>query len=165
MLSDITILHGLIFGASLTSYIFLLMITLSPRIWGYQDYPDIVKQKVPPQTKRERIIAGITGIPFLIIALGFPIYSITVLKAKLGGEISFITAFIHFLVLVMSVNMGDMVILDWFIISKITPDFVIISGSDVEDYKDFSYHFKGHTRATLIMVMICGVLAVMVSRF
>ncbi|MEE8570125.1 MAG: hypothetical protein V3S97_03890 [Candidatus Bathyarchaeia archaeon] len=164
MLSNYTILHGLISGATFTGYIFLLMITLSPRIWGYQDYPDSVKKKVPPQTKRERTIAGIVGIPFIIFALGFPIYSVLALKTQLGGEISFVDAFIHLLVLVMSANLGDLVILDWLIISKITPSFVVIPGSEVEDYKDFSHHYKGHIWASLIMILLCGIMAVIISR-
>ncbi len=164
MLSDYTILHGLISGAAFTGYIFLLMITLSPRIWGYQDYPDSVKKKVPPQTKRERTIAGIVGIPFIIFAIGFPIYSVVSLKTQLGGEISFVDAFIHLLVLVMSANFGDLVILDWLIISKITPSFVAIPRSEVEDYKDFSHHYKGHIRATLIMTLLCGLMAGILSR-
>ena len=127
----------MISGAIFTGYIFLLMITLSPRIWGCQDYPDSVKKKVPPQTKRERTIAGIVGVPFIVFAIGFPIYSVVALKTQLGSQISFIEAFIHLLVLVMSANLGDLVILDWLIISKITPSFVVIPGSEVKDYKDF----------------------------
>jgi hypothetical protein len=165
MLFKYTIQHGLIFGAVLTGYILLLMITLSPRIWGYQDYPDKIKQKVPPQTKREKTIAGIIGIPFILIALGFPVYSITTLKSHLGGEIPFITTFIHLLVLTMSANIGDWVILDWLILSKITPSFVVIPGSDVADYKDFSHHYRGHIKATLIMIIFCGFVAGIVSRF
>ena len=164
MLSNYTIQHGLISGAIFTGYIFLLMITLSPRIWGYQDYPDSVKKKVPPQTKRERTIAGIVGVPFIVFAIGFPIYSVVALKTQLGSHISFIEAFIHLLVLVMSANLGDLVILDWLIISKITPSFVVIPGSEVKDYKDFSHHYKGHIRATLIMILLCGIMAGIISR-
>jgi hypothetical protein len=163
MLVTYTLLHGLICGVVFNGYIFLLMITLSPRIWGYQDYPERVKAKVPPQTRRESIIAGITGVPFLIFVIGFPIYSVLTLKSLLGGEISFTCAFIHLLVLVMSANFGDLVILDWLIISKITPGFVIIPGSEAEDYKNFSHHYRGHVWGTLAMVILSGIVAVFVS--
>jgi hypothetical protein len=43
-------------------------------------------------------------------------------------------AVIHLLVLVLLTSFFDMVVLDWFIISKVTPEFVVIPGSDVEDY-------------------------------
>ena len=163
MLTTYTLLHGLICGITFAGYIFLLMITLSPRIWGYQDYPERVKAKVPPQTRRERTIAGLAGIPFFLIAIGFPIYSVLTLKNQFGGEIPFMDAFFHLLVLVMSANFGDLVILDWFIISKITPRFVIIPGSEAEDYKDFSHHYKGHVWGTIAMVILCAVTALVVS--
>jgi len=165
MLTTYTILHGLICGISFTGYIFLLMITLSPRIWGYQDSPERVKAKVHPQTRRERTIAGLVGIPFFLIAICFPIYSVLTLKNQFGGEISFIEAFFHLLVLFMSINIGDLVILDWYIISKITPSFVIIPGSEVEDYKDFSHHYKGHVWGTIATAILCVIVAVVVSQF
>jgi hypothetical protein len=165
MLTTYTLLHGLIFGIAFTGYIFFLMITLSPRIWGYQDYPERVKAKVPPQTRRERTIAGLVAIPFLFIAIVFPIYSVLKLKNLYGGEILFMDAFFHLLVLAMSANIGDLVILDWFIISKITPRFVILPGSEVEDYKDFSHHYKGHVWGTIIMVILCAITALMISKY
>ncbi len=111
------------------------------------------------------MIAGIAGIPFIIITLGFPIYSIFALKNQLGGEIGFLDAFVHLLVLFMSANLGDLVVLDWLIISKLTPGFVVIPGSEVEDYKDFSHHYKGHVFASIILVIVSMVVALVVIRF
>lgn len=159
MLTTTTMLHGLIFGLIFNGYIFLMMITTSPRVWGYQDYSERVKAKVPPQTRRERTTAGLFGIPFMAIVLGFPAYSLNALKASLGGEVSFTVAFVHLVVLAACAFLGDLVVLDWLIISKITPDFVIIPGSTEEDYKDFSHHFRGHARASVILVVLCGIVA------
>jgi hypothetical protein len=155
--------QGLIYGIVFTGYIFLLMITLSPRIWGYQDYPEIVKRKIPPQTRRERITAGIVGIPFILFAIINPVYSVLALKDRLGGVIPFTDAFVHLLIMMIFITIGDLVILDWLIISKITPGFVVIPGSEVEDYKDFSHHFRGHLWATIIMIILSAVVAVIVS--
>jgi hypothetical protein len=55
------------------------------------------------------------------------------------------------------------VLLDWLIISKITPGFVVIPGSEVEDYKDFSHHYRGHLRAAVVMVIISVVIALIVQ--
>lgn len=156
--------QALIYGFVFTGYIFLLMITLSPRIWGYADYPDAIKRKVPPQTRGERTIAGIVGVPFFLLAFVYPAYSVFALKERLGGAMTFGDAFVHLLLMVVSITIGDLVILDWFIISKVTPGFVVIPGSEVEDYKDFTHHYWGHLRATIIMVVLCAVVAVIVSR-
>jgi hypothetical protein len=141
------------------------MITLSPRIWGYTDYPEIVKRKVLPQTRRERTIAGIVSIPFIVFVIVYPSYSVLAYKDRLGGAITFNDAFVHLLIMVMFITIGDLVILDWLIINKITPSFVVIPGSEVEDYKDFSHHYRGHLRATIIMIVLCAAVAVVVSRY
>ncbi len=56
-------------------------------------------------------------------------------------------------------SFGDMVILDWLIISKITPEFVIIPGSDKADYKNFSHHYKAHGKSVLILIPILLIIA------
>ncbi len=56
----------------------------------------------------------------------------------------------------------DLVILDWLIISKITPRFVIIPGTEVRDYKDFSHHYKGHAKAAILVIPLCLIIAAVV---
>lgn len=163
MLSSFSLLHGLIYGGGITGYILLLMVATSPRVWGYQDYPERVKEKVPPQTRRERTLAGVLGIPFLLFSFVFPVYSVLELKAQMGGGISIMDAFVHLLILMASVTFGDLVLLDWFIISKITPGFVVIPGSEAEDYKDFSHHYRGHLRAAVIMVIVSALIATIIN--
>ena len=45
--------HGLFYALFVNLYLFILMISTSPRVWGYADYPQVVKDKVLPQTRRE----------------------------------------------------------------------------------------------------------------
>jgi len=157
------ITHGLFYGIIATGYLFLIMITFSPRIWGYQDYPEVVKNKVPAQTKKEKIIAGIIGLPWFVFVAGFPVYSTLTLKSKLGGEISFLTALLNVLVMFFLATLGDLVLLDWLLISKITPKFAIISGSIKEDYQDFSHHFRGHAKAAILMIILGLIIAGVIS--
>lgn len=157
------ILHGLFFALIATGYIFLVMATLSPRVWGYQDYPKAIKQKVAPQTRKERALAWIVGLPWLLFVSGFPVLSTYMLKTQLAGEMSFVVAFLNILVLFLLFDISDLVILDWFIISKITPGFVVIPGTEVNDYKDFSHHYKGHVWGTIGLIVLSLVLATVVS--
>ena len=163
MICNYSITQGLIYALIFNGYIFLIMITFSPRIWGYQDYSEEIKAKVQPQTRQERQIAILISVPFFILIFGFPVYSLLILKAQLGGELPFITAFIHLLILFIMGTFGDLVILDWLIISKITPKFVIIPGTQEEDYKDFSHHYKGHAWAVIPLILICGIIAAIIS--
>lgn len=157
------ITHGLFYALVVNLYLFILMISTSPRIWGYSDYPQVIKEKVPPQTGREKLVATLVGVPWFIFTFGFPLYSTYALKAELGGEINFWFAFLNMFTLTALATLGDLVLLDWLIISKITPKFVIIPGSQVADYKDFSHHFKGHARASLVILGLCVLVALFAS--
>ena len=159
------IIHGSIFAVIVNSYIFLVMITISPRVWGYTDYPQVIKDKVPPQTKKEKLTAAIIGLPWITFVLGYPIYSTYLLKVKLGGNISILIAFCNLFILFLMANVGDLVILDWLIISKITPKFVIIPGTKIEDYKDFSHHYKGHAWSIVLLILLSLVIAYFVGYF
>ncbi|MBE9524741.1 MAG: hypothetical protein IMY76_06555 [Chloroflexi bacterium] len=136
---------------------------MSPRVWGYSDYSQEIKNKVAPQTKKEKRQAMLVALPWIIFVFGFPIYSTIALKSKLSNEIPIITAFLNLFVMYLLVTLGDLVILDWLIISKITPQFVIIPGTEKEDYKDFSHHYKGHVKATVVIIPIFILIAAIIS--
>lgn len=158
-----TLVHGLIYGAVTTGYLLLFMVTVSPRVWGYADYPRAVKDKVPPQTRKEKVLGALIGLPWTLFVFGFPIYSTLALKAEMGGTLTFPRAFLNLVVLFACTTFGDLVVLDWLIISKITPRFVIIPGSAKEDYKDFSHHFRGHAKAAVAMTVMALILEALVS--
>jgi len=157
--------HGLIFAVIANAYLFLVMISTTPRVWGYTDYPLAIKNKVPPQTRREKRKALLIGLPWFTFVLGFPLFSVYSLKSKLGNEISFWTAFFNVAVMVLLATLLDLVILDWLLVSKITPPFVIIPGSEKADYKDFSDHYKAHAKAAVALVLISFAIAAIVSYF
>ena len=163
MIAEHLIKHGLFYSLMVTGSLFLMMVTLSPRVWGYSDYSQEIKNKVPPQTTKEKRQALIIAVPWLIFVLGFPIYSTMLLKSKLSNEIPIFTAFLNLFLMYLLVTIGDLVILDWLIISKITPGFVIIPGTEKEDYKDLSHHYKGHAVATAVLTPILFIAAAAIS--
>jgi hypothetical protein len=157
--------HGLFYAFIVDGYLLLVMMLTSPRVWGYSDYSEAIKAKIPPQTKQENRLSVLIAVPWMLFSVGFPIYSTIELKSKLGGEIPFWLAFLNVFVLVFLVVLGDLVILDWLIVSKITPKFVIIPGTDEEDYKDFSHHYRAHVRAAVPLILMCVVVAGIVWYF
>ena len=165
MVFEKIVLNGLIYSIIGSGYLLLFMITFNPRIWGYQDYPDRVKEKIPPQTRSERILAGLIGLPWLLFILAYPVISTISLKTELDGVLSFEIAFFHIFFMVFLFFMIDLIVLDWFIISKITPEFVIIAGTTPEDYKDFSHHYKGHFIASIPLTIICIIFAALIVYF
>ena len=148
--------HGLFYAVIVNGYLLLVMVLTSPRVWGYSDYSESIKAKVPPQTKQEKRLAILIAVPWMLFSVGFPIYSTYVLKSKLGGEIPYWLAFLNVFILVFLAVIGDLVVLDWLIVSKIAPKFVIIPGTDETDYKDFSHHYRAHIRAAVPLVLVCA---------
>lgn len=67
--------------------------------------------------------------------------------------------------LVSLATLGDLVILDWLIVNKITPKFVIIPGTEKADYQDFSHHYRAHARAAVVLVLLSIIFAGIVWYF
>jgi hypothetical protein len=155
--------QGLLYGAAITGYLLLMMMAVNPRVWGYSDYPERVKLKVRPPTEEEKRLGWLIAAPYFLFMPLYPVYSVLQLKAVMGGAIGFPDALTHLLVLVTAATLGDLVILDWFIISKITPGFVVIEGSEPADYKDFTHHYVGHAYASVVIVALCAAVAYAVS--
>lgn len=160
------LLYGSIFAVIVNLYLFVIMLTLSPRVWAYADYPESITDGVPPQTNREKKIAGAIGIPFIIMVLGIPLFSTLVLENASGGIITLLDAFLNIYCILMIGNITEVMILDILIVGTITPDFVVIQGTeDLRDteYKAFrGHHAKAHIRAIFAMAIVSLVLALIV---
>ena len=145
-LLDNILIHGIVFAILLTSYLLIVMRSLSPRIWAFSDYPKSITSSVPARTDRERRIAKYTAVPFFILGIGF-----------------LLDAFLNFFGIVMSGNLADFLILDWLIVGTITPEWVIIPGTEHmrdKEYKEFrGYHARGHVRALPVLAMLSLILA------
>ena len=157
------LLHGTVFAFLLTGFLLAIMRGFNPRIWAFSDYPKEITDHVPPQTARERKIGAYTGIPFFILAIGFPLVSTMMLEGLYGGTIPLLDAFLNFFGIVMFGNIADFVILDYLIVGTITPNWVIIPGTEHmrdKEYKDFrGYHAKGHARALILLGILSLIFA------
>ena len=159
--------HGTIAAAVLFLYLLPIMMKLSPRIWAFSDYPRTITDHVSPQTKKEKQIGAILFIPFILIFIGIPIVSTLLLKTEYGGTISLLDAFLNIFGILMILNIADLVILDTIVVGTITPDFVIIPGTEhmrEKEYKDFRiYHAKGHIKRTVGMAVLSFIFALIIA--
>ncbi|MDF1537963.1 MAG: hypothetical protein P1Q69_03580, partial [Candidatus Thorarchaeota archaeon] len=152
------LIHGTLFAIVMTVYLLVVMKGLNPRVWAMSDYPEEITGIVPPQTAEEKRLAAYTAIPFLILTFGFPIFSTLILEASFGGTITILDAFLNLFCLILFGTLADLGILDLLIVGTITPDWVIIPGTEhlrETAYKDFRmYHAKGHAKATPILLLL-----------
>ncbi len=65
--------------------------------------------------------------------------------------------------------LADYIILDFLIVGTLTPDFVILHGTEhmrEKEYKDFrKYHAKGHIKGLLLIIILSLILAALVWIF
>jgi hypothetical protein len=160
------LLHGSVFAVLLTLYLLAVMRGLNPRIWAFSDYPKSITDHVSPQTPRERRVAAYTVVPFFILIFGFPIASTMILEGVYGGSLPLLDAFLNIFGLVMFGTFADLVILDLLIVGTITPDWVIIPGTEHmrdKEYKEFrGYHTKGHARAMPVLIILSLIFAALI---
>ncbi|MBN2431008.1 MAG: hypothetical protein JXQ27_06005 [Acidobacteria bacterium] len=154
-----SLLHALVYALIINGYLLLLMMSVSPRIWGLQDYPERIKQKVPPKTRREKMGSVLLGIPFLALTLGLPFVFVQLILAGGAEPIAFGVVWLHVYGLFFLTSLVDWCLLDWLIIVRLTPRFVMIPGTEKADYRDFSHHFRAHLCGLVIMIPLSALLA------
>lgn len=166
MLFSYILIHATIFAIIFTLYLFAIMRGLSPRVWAMSDYPPEITDHVPPQTDAEKRQARIVYIPFLVIGIAYPLAATYFLKILNSGVISFLDAFLSVFVILIFGFLADYIILDFLIVGTLTPDFVILPGTEhmrEKEYKDFrKYHAKGHIKGLLLIVILSLLLAAIV---
>ena len=113
----------------------------NPRLW-LQDYPEVVKAKVPPMTQQEKLQQRFIAIPFLLMMLGVPFVSVLMVKAANGGTLAFPYAYLTAAGILQLFNLFDAVVLDYLILTVMQPDFAIIPGTTCEESLVVSFGFQ-----------------------
>ncbi|MGC9358169.1 MAG: nitroreductase, partial [Anaerolineae bacterium] len=137
----------------LASALLLAILRLNPRLM-LQDYPEEFQNQIPPKTDKEKRQSLIVGIPFLLLLVAVPFISTLMLKRQGGGAVSFLPLFLNAFGVVFIFNLVDLLLLDWLVFCYITPDFLVIPGTEgMREYKDYGYHFRGFLTGTLLSVV------------
>ena len=141
----------------LTSAALLTLMAKNPR-YMMQDYPHEITADIQPQTPEEKKEGMLFGLPFFIFLAGFPlVYAIV---NKFNFEAGFLVNWLGVFTLMFSFNLVDLVILDWMLFCWITPDFMVLPGTEGNPgYKNYRFHFIGFLKGTLIVGMAALVLS------
>jgi uncharacterized membrane protein len=149
----------------IASLILIASLYINPRIF-LQDYPKDIQTKVPPKTLFERRMSLLLGIPFLLVLILFPLFSTLALKHQNGESSPFIALFVNAFGVAFIFNLVDWLFLDWLMFCTITPQFVIIPGTEgMASYKDYGFHFRGFIIGTLLSAISASVIACIVFFF
>jgi len=158
---SIIVLHGLILSV-IASVFIMVTLRIRPRIW-LQDYPPEIQALVPPKTDDEKRLSLAFGIPFLLLLIAAPLISTLMFNSQNQGEVPFLSLAFHAFGVAFMFNLIDWLILDWIIFCTITPNFVVIPGTEGADgYKNYNYHFRGFLVGTIFSAAAGLITAVIV---
>ncbi len=98
----------------------------------------------------------------LIVAVGIPLYSVWLVRAQSGVDLTYGTAFAVILGEYILFSAFDLIVLDLGMFYTWTPKFLVLPGTEgMRGYKDWRPHLKAQlTTGNLIVVVVSALLAV-----
>ncbi len=160
------ILHAATWGVRLSAVLFPLILgltRLNPEIM-LNDYPPDIQAKYGPMSARARRLRLPVGLAVTALLVALIVWSFQAVAAApgagAGGDLSFHDAGLHLFVMFNVFNLLDLVVLDWLIVVRLRPRFMILPGTEgLAGYGDFAFHFKGF----LIGLVISSVSSLLIA--
>lgn len=148
-------LHLLIYNLA-ASILIYGSLSYNPRLWLHRMPPE-VRSKVADKTPREQQLFRRVALPFVLWLFVFPVVYVAQIQANLLTHALTLLAFFA------SFALWDTLVLDLLIFCKFTPRFVIIPGTDREDYSNTKYHLASGGKGLVMSTVFSGVLALVIT--
>lgn len=164
MMSDLmaVLQHGLVYGGLTTvlmSVIIFGSLYQNPEIWLH-DAPAEIQARLGPMSataKRQRLSWALAMGVGLV---GLMVWSIIQLPIVTGAPLTFTAVFLSTLVMLMTFNLVDLLIIDWLIIVTLQPRWMMLKGAeDLVDYNDYGFHGRAFLKGTVGIVLASAVIA------
>jgi len=124
----------------------------NPRMWLHR-MPAGVVAKVPPRTAYEKRQLLIVAVPFLAWLVGYPIFY------TLSQDADWLHSFLILCAFLAGFALWDTLVLDLLIFCKITPSWIVISGTTRQDYAETKYHLVSGAKGLAMSLVFSGILA------
>jgi hypothetical protein len=140
-------------------YFILLSIILygslayNPRMWLHRMPPEVAGKVSPKTPEEKRLLLKTVGIPFLLLLIAYP--TIYVLQQ----DANWLNYFVILCAFFAGFDVWDTLILDLLIFCKLTPRFIIIEGTEREDYANMKYHLVSGAKGLVISIVFSAVWA------
>jgi hypothetical protein len=150
------LIDGLVLSAVFTVFV------VGSLLWNYrlwiQDFPPDIRDMVPPKTAREKRLTAYLAAPMFLIVLGGPLVSLLLVESQLGGQLRFLTAWLHAYLVWQVVNVWDWLVIDWIGLSLIDPHKPPIPGTEgAAGYRNYRIHFIGFIKGSVVGIVIAAV--------
>jgi hypothetical protein len=158
--------HALAYGVILSGVMFTLvlgLVRINPEIM-LNDYPPDIRAKYGAMSERSKRQRLPVGLGFSAVLFGIVAASLVKVRADAGNDITFLTAFVHLVVLFSVFNLLDWLVLDWLIVVAVCPSFIVLPGTEgMAGYNDYWFHFRGFVIGMLVTsvtsVVVAGITA------
>lgn len=140
----------------LLSLLLYYSLYINPRMWLHRMPPEVVA-KVPPKTPAEKKLFRFWGSATVLVMVGHPLLYVFLLP---GVRIASITGAL--LMFFVSFTLWDTLILDLLLFASVTPAFIVIPGTEPQDYKNKRYHLVAGAKGLAISLIIAIVLGFLV---
>jgi hypothetical protein len=146
------------------SVIVLASLKANPRYW-LQDYPKSIQDAVPKKSNAEKQGARVWGIPFILTLLaGLAISGILLKRAM--PDARFLTVYMDTLGVALFFNLWDLIVLDWLVFCTITPNFLVLPGTEgMPGYKELRHHVVAFAAGAVSSFVIAAIVAGLVYAF
>ena len=158
--------NAVVFGVGLGSILFtmiLVVVRVNPEIM-LGDYPPDVQAEHGPMSdlsKRQRLLVAILA---LAVMFGVIVASLAPILDDADAAGLFPTVFVHFFVMFSVFNVLDWLVLDWLIVVRLRPSFLILPGTEgMAGYRDYAFHFRGFLIGIPITLAASLLLAALVT--
>ena len=150
--------YGLILSFGLSSLIFLTLY-INPEMWLH-DAPPEVQAQVGPMSARARRQRAFWSVPFFLVLFGVLALSIMRLEAVVG-PLTFTAVLANVLVVLLTFNLVDLIIIDWLIVAYWRPQFIKLPGIDPSmcAQNEYLFHFKGFLKGSVGIIIASPVIA------
>jgi hypothetical protein len=140
---------GALLSVAASTYL-LVLLRFNPRMF-LKHFPKEIRKIIPPKSEKERRMSILLGVPLGLLFVGFTFASAMLWRASAQGSPSFWELFAHVFGLFFLFNLVDLLILDWLIVCRFTPSWLIIPGTEhIVMPKEYLYHFKGFLTGTVV---------------
>ena len=140
------VITGLIYGAVLGGAIVILLLAM---MWWnaeilLREYPPDIRNAHGPMSRRARRQHIVASAVFLAVCGGILVASYRHLAASSGGQYTFRSAWMHTAVVLTTVNLIDLIVVDWLIGIRLKPRMLILPGTEgLAGYDDVRFHVRG----------------------
>ena len=95
------------------------------------------------------------GVPLILLLVGSPFTSALLWRADMQAGPSFWELAAHAFGVIFIFNLFDLLILDWLILCRFTPRWVLLPGAEhIAVPKPYYQHFKGFLSGTIVAALV-----------